>query len=127
MILGLLLLTAGVAHAETGTTFTMGEGNRSCGQLIAALGDTPPGKYREMNTASGVLINEYKAYQEWLLGFVSGFNASHDIEQQVKVDLAGMDLWMRSWCYQHLTESVFQGAMAFIKEEIRIEAATGRR
>jgi hypothetical protein len=42
MILGLLLLTANVAHAETGDdVFTIGVGHNSCGQLIAAIGNTP--------------------------------------------------------------------------------------
>jgi hypothetical protein len=67
-----LLLTA-VAHAAT--VFEIGSGQDSCGKYIAALGDAPPGKYRVMNTARGVYICENKVYEQWLLGFVSGFNA----------------------------------------------------
>jgi hypothetical protein len=64
-----------------------------------------------MNTPSGVFVNEYTQYQEWLMGFVSGFNDAHanDVEQQVrKIDLAGMDLWMRNWCNQRPTKAVWQ-------------------
>jgi hypothetical protein len=112
-----LLLTA-VAHAAS--VFEIGAGNNnSCGKFIAAIGDAPPGKYREMNTARGVYVSENKVYQEWLMGFVTGFNASHagDLEQQVtKIDPAGMDLWMRNWCNKHPTQEVFEGAYAFINE-----------
>ena len=45
MILGILLLTADVAHAETGDKgyFTLGLGAPSCGQFIAVIGNAPQG------------------------------------------------------------------------------------
>jgi hypothetical protein len=116
MILGLLLLTAGVARAEPGETLVMGSGQYSCGQFIAAIGDAPPGRFRGMNTAKGVIVSENARYQEWLAGFVSGFNASHNGDQLTKIDPAGMDLWMRNWCNKHPTEMVFDGAVTFINE-----------
>jgi hypothetical protein len=67
MILGLLLLTANVAHAETGDdVFTIGVGHNSCGQLIAAIGNTPLGKHEEAGTSRGVVVNEYAMYLQWL-------------------------------------------------------------
>jgi hypothetical protein len=125
LALGVLLLTAGVARADMGT-FVLGSGHDSCGRLIATIGSAPPGSYKTMNTGSGVFISEYKQYQEWLMGFVSGFNGAHanQIEQQVKsIDLAGMDLWMRNWCNQHPRRTVFEGASAFI-DEMRINPAS---
>ena len=56
------------------------------------------------------------------MGFVSGFNAMHEEEQQVSVDLAGLDLWMRNWCNKHPAQKVFHGALAFI-DEMRSNAA----
>ena len=47
-----LLLTANVAHAQTGKTFIIGVGRNSCGQLIAASGKTPLGQRQEMDTES---------------------------------------------------------------------------
>jgi hypothetical protein len=115
------------AHAETGGVFVIGSGQDSCGKLIAAVDGVPPGKYKQMNTQSGVFIGESTKYQEWLMGFVSGFNVSRTDEQQVKgIDLAEMDLWMRNWCNQNPTKTVFQGAFAFI-EEMRSNAAAGQR
>src|SRR6516164_8714170 len=112
-----LLLTA-AAHAQTGRTFVIGSGQDSCGKFIAALG-APPGKYRDMNMVGGVYVSENKVYQEWLMGFVTGYNWSHssDLEREVtKIDPAGMDLGMRNWCNQHPTDSVWDGASVFVNE-----------
>jgi hypothetical protein len=120
MILGLLLLTANVAHAETGDdVFTIGVGHNSCGQLIAAIGNTPLGKHEEAGTSRGVVVNEYAMYLQWLGGFVSGYNATKYSEKQPQVrgvEAAGMDLWMRNWCNEHPTQKVIVGAIAFINE-----------
>jgi hypothetical protein len=116
--LATVVLMADVAHAKT-QTWIMGPGHGSCGALIAAAGNTPPGEHKQINMPSGVFIDEYAEYQGWLMGFVSGFNAAHgdDDEQQVKgTDIAGMDLWMRNWCNQHPTETVFDAASAFVNE-----------
>jgi hypothetical protein len=114
------VLMADVAHAEGVAVF--GSGQNSCGKLVAAAGNIPPGvHYRSTNHEVGDIVNEYAQYQEWLMGFVSGFNAhqTSDANQDVQVkgiDLAGMDLWMRNWCNKHPTQSVYQAAVAFINE-----------
>jgi hypothetical protein len=118
LILGLLLLTADVAEAGS-SFFVIGSGQDSCGKFIATIGDLPPGKYRNVDTATGVFVSENSEYQEWLEGFVSGFNyrSGGNLEQQVtKIDAAGLDLWMRNWCNKHPTQTVSQGAMTFINE-----------
>jgi hypothetical protein len=115
-----------VAHAETGVTHVLGAGYDSCGQLIAAVGDAPPGKFKKRNTATGVLLNEYARYQEWLGGFISGFNAVHEEKQQISIDMAGIDLWMRNWCNKNPTKSVFYGASVLINE-LQGDAAAGQR
>jgi len=96
MILGILLLTADVAHAETGDKgyFTLGLGAPSCGQFIAVIGNAPPGKY---DVAYGM-------YVSWLGGFVSGYNATQ------------YGLWMRNWCDKNPTKMVADGAVALINE-----------
>jgi hypothetical protein len=132
--LGLLLLTADVAHAEQ-TLYTIGIGNLSCGKFIASIGKRPPGKV--MATRDGDLVSENAQYLQWLLGFVSGvnstlyvYNVAHPGEEQQQqienIDAAGVDLWMRNWCNQHPVKSVFEGAVAFIGE-MRTNAATVRR
>ncbi len=123
------MIWGAVAHAEPSAVLAIGSGTElSCGGLIAAIGDLPPGKHRKMNNAMGVFVSEYKGYQEWLMGFMSGFNRAHagDEKQQVaNIGIAGMDLWMRNWCNKHPTKLVFDGADAFI-DEMRNDAAARR-
>jgi hypothetical protein len=111
-----LLGSGGGAHAESGTTFVIGAGHDSCGQFIATIGKHAPGMMGVMPTGDGDFVSKNAEYQQWLLGFVSGFNVAHPDEQkQVRgIDLAGMDLWMRNWCNKNLTQTVFEGASVFI-------------
>ena len=127
MILGALLLTANVAHAETGKPFIIGVGRNSCGQLIAASGKGPLGQHQEMDTEKGVFVGEYAEYLGWLEGFVSGYNATAERQKQVRgIEAAAMDLWMRNWCKEHPTQKVFEAATVFINE-VLTNAAAGRR
>lgn len=118
------LLMASNVHAGT---LMLGAGQQSCGRLIAAASvGVLPGKYIKMNTQQGEFFNEYKEYQEWLMGFISGFNAAHgdDINQQVgNIDLAGLDVWIRNWCNRNPTKLVFEGGNAFV-DEMRTGAPT---
>jgi hypothetical protein len=119
-----------VAHAGPEITYfaNVGSvGSNSCGKLIAAVGKYGfPGKKQVLdNTDYGRFVSENSEYQQWLLGFVSGFNAAHASEpdkQATGIDQAGMDLWMRNWCNKNPTKTVFDGANAFI-DEMRGNAA----
>jgi hypothetical protein len=92
----------------------LGAGQNSCGQLIAASTGIPPGNYKKMETVNGQFVHDFARYQGWLMGFVSGYNeAQSNDTQQIKVDLAGLDLWMRNWCNKNPTKLVFDGAHAF--------------
>jgi hypothetical protein len=127
MALCVLLLTADVAHAED--TLVVGAGLNSCGALISAVGDVPLGKAREMNTASGTFVSENARYQQWLMGFVSGFNLAHSVpgyKQLEEIDLPGIDWWMRKWCRDHPTKKIVDGAVAFVSEMLTNVAARKR-
>ena len=123
------MIWGAVAHAEvTG----WGVGSHSCGRFIATIGNLPPGEYRSVDPRNDHFVSENTQYQQWLMGFLTGFNfnafntaPADDQGQQIsgRIDLAGMDLWMRNWCNQHPTESVFHGAAAFINEMMRTNAA----
>jgi hypothetical protein len=69
----------------------------------------PPGKY---DVAYGM-------YVSWLGGFVSGYNATQYGQQKpqiTRIDMAGIDLWMRNWCNKNPTKMVADGAVALINE-----------
>jgi len=55
----------------------MGVGQRSCGQFIATISKIPPGEAGIMHTRDGLFVSENVEYQQWLSGFVSGFNDAH--------------------------------------------------
>jgi hypothetical protein len=119
LVVCVVTMTLGaVAHAQTGMAPVMGMGASSCGRFIAVMGKNPPGKIQAMDdTGLGRFVSENSDYQQWLLGFVTGYNAARVGQQQVTgIDLAGMDLWMRNWCNQNPTKTVFEGANAFIIE-----------
>jgi hypothetical protein len=104
------------AHADTAV---IGMGGFLCGQFIATIGKLPPGRMNKMQTHDGDLVTENTGYVEWLAGFVSGFNFAQGGAQEmqvIRIDLAGMDLWMRNWCNKHPTQTVFEGGAAFIHE-----------
>jgi hypothetical protein len=106
-----VVCVAGAAHAQEGT-IVLG-GAVSCGKFIAASTGVPPGSYKQ--TRDGQFVDDFARYQGWLMGFVSGYNdaQSDNLTQQIKVDLAGLDLWMRNWCNKNPTKSVYEGASAF--------------
>ena len=112
------MIWGAVAHAETGSVTVKGVGAYSCAQFIATIGNHAPGETAvKGNTGSGRLVGENSLYQQWVMGFATGFNATQAGEQQIKgVDLAAVDLWMRNWCNQHPEKMVFDGAVAFIAE-----------
>ena len=68
------------------------------------------------------LVSVNAEYQQWLLGYVSAANATLSALNAAhpdpfkRIDLAGMDLWMRNWCNQHPTQTVYEGANAFVDE-----------
>jgi hypothetical protein len=46
-------------------------------------------------------------YLEWLLGFISGYNATlNDPTDRVQVDVAAVDLYVRWWCGQNRTSNI---------------------
>jgi len=123
------LIWGAVAHAEPPAISVIGIGKYSCGQFISTMGKHPPGMMQTTPAGDGNLVSENAEYLQWLAGFVTGFNAAHisGLEQQVtRIDLIGLDLWMRNWCNQNPVKPVFEGAFAFI-EEMRIKAPAGQR
>ena len=126
-----------VAHADSpavtvqgvgvhSDTYVVGIGQSSCSSFIAAIGNTRPGMMKKMDTPDGAFVGENAEYQEWLLGFVSGFNEAQygDKQKQIvaNVDMAAIDQWMRNWCNQNPTRTVFEGASTLI-DEMRSNAA----
>jgi hypothetical protein len=108
------MIWGAVAHAESPTTYVLGVGSYSCGRFIATTSKHLPGTI--MPSRDGNFVSENAEYLGWLAGFLSGFNSAHSAEQQIKIDLAGLDLWMRNWCNKHPGQRLYDGEVAFINE-----------
>ena len=94
----------------------LGVGQRSCGQFMAAVGQAPVGQVKQHTATDGTkYYAELIRYNEWMMGFVTGFNSSRedDSDYQIRVDMAALNLWLRKWCNDNPTKAVSQAAVAF--------------
>lgn len=107
----------------------LGAGQKSCAQFLMAItspsgAQTPIGQVWSQGTPSGArMYAELARYQEWMTGFITGYNAAHeaDIDGQIKIELAAMDAWLRNWCNGNPTRSVAEAG-----RQLRYELA-GKR
>jgi hypothetical protein len=53
----------------------------------------------------GKYYAELIRYNEWMMGFVTGFNVSHEdsTDDQINVDMPSLDVWIRKWCNDNPT------------------------
>ncbi|WP_130217663.1 hypothetical protein [Bradyrhizobium genosp. SA-3] len=113
----IVLCLVSQARAAEGV-LVIGAGQRSCGQFIAAVGQTPVGQILYVERPNGKLYGELIRYHEWMEGFISGFNSGFqsNIDDQVRIDLSSMDLWMRNWCNAHPTKTIADAGLALTGE-----------
>jgi hypothetical protein len=54
-------------------------------------------------------------YLEWLLGFITGRNATPiAVRDQVQIDAAAADLYVRDWCGRNPSSNVFTAIHHFL-------------
>lgn len=109
LIVGALLVGYGIARAQTGTFMVYGplksDDFVSCGQWTISF----PG--------------EKKAYDWWLLGFVSG--AGYGLKnngQLARTDSAGLEGWVEKYCADHPLDPLPKAAVSLV-EELKARAA----
>jgi hypothetical protein len=98
----------------------IGAGQKSCGTFIAAVHargtETPVGSSWQTTAPNGAkMFSEITRFQEWMMGFVTGYNHANesDVDLQISIDLAALDLWLRNYCKQNPTKTVVQAAGDF--------------
>jgi hypothetical protein len=97
----------------------LGAGQRSCGQFIAAVGQAPVGAVAMVEKRDGSkLYGELIRFREWMESFVSGYNAAYEAntDDQIRINLSSLDLWLRNWCNAHPTKSFAQAGQALRDE-----------
>lgn len=74
---------AGPALAGQAGVMTLGVGQRSCGQFIAAVGQAPLGAtVQRKSQDGGRFYAELIRYHEWIMGFVTGYNSAYEEEHR---------------------------------------------
>jgi hypothetical protein len=98
--------------------YALGVGTDSCSAFISHIA-APPGKSISRTAPDDGLdyYSKSTTYFEWLLGFVTGYNAAvSDTGKQIQIDPAAVDLYVRSWCAQNPTSNIFTAAHQFLNK-----------
>jgi hypothetical protein len=98
--------------------WVQGFGNYSCAKFLNASVGTPFGEMGEHPWNGKTFVTENAAYQEWLEGYISGFNMFFAFgepgQPDIRVDIAGIDAWVRNYCQTHPADSLTTAAWSFI-------------
>jgi hypothetical protein len=96
-----------------------GAGLRSCGSLLEAFEIRPKPDAVEIDGEP--YESRSAVYEQWILGFVSGYNTANERSRNVEVvDTTGITAWIRRWCSDHPTKQVMEATMKFMFEESRL-------
>ena len=98
--------------------YALGVGTDSCSSFISHI-VAPPGKSisRTAPDDGRDYYSKSTTYFEWLLGFVTGYNAAvNDTGKQIQLDPAAVDVYVRSWCAQNPTGNIFTAANQFLNK-----------
>ena len=73
---------------------------------------------RSIDLPEGRAYDEHIRYAEWVLGFLTATNLwVMDGRNQLRIDNAAIDVWIRKWCEQNPTKPLFQAANAFVLDQ----------
>jgi hypothetical protein len=76
-----------------------GLGGHSCGKYLAAVHGHAPGTGRVLNRPDGPAYDDHVRYMDWLNGFLTATNwFVLDERNQIQIDNAAIDVWIRKWC-----------------------------
>lgn len=112
------LLLANAAHA--GQAVTIGAGNASCGTFLTAMNamsPAPGGEVRVITYDAKHWYEEGTQYFQWIWGYVSGYNATQPMGQQIKVDQDGITQWVKHYCENNADVTLLYATGAFIVHE----------
>jgi hypothetical protein len=99
-----------------------GNNSDNSGRYLSGVHNHPPGTPRVMKHEEGRFADEHSGYLDWLAGFVTASNAwiaRTGTGNSIRTDYAAIDVWVRKWCEQNPTRSVFEAANAFVMDHNR--------
>jgi hypothetical protein len=92
-------------------------GTDSCGEFISQIVATPGQTVSRTAPDDGRdYYSKSTSYLEWLLGFVTGYNAASDPRNQFQLNAADIDLYVRDWCTQNPTSNIFTAVRQFLNK-----------
>jgi hypothetical protein len=115
-----VLILSSACHAQDGkVAWVRGLGNDSCGKYLAAVHGHAPGAGNTVNHPQhGRYYDDHVRYMDWLSGFVGATNWwVADEPNQIRVDNAAIDVWIRKWCEQNPTKALVEAASAFVWDQ----------
>ena len=99
-------------------TYIYSLGQNSCGKYLAAVHGHAPGKGIFLDRPDGQYYDDHFLYAEWLSGFLSAANwLVINESNQLQIDNAAIDVWIRKWCEQNPTKSLGEAAVAFVWDQ----------
>jgi hypothetical protein len=104
-------------HSNSQQIYAFGVGTDSCSVFISQI-VAPPGKTvsRRAPDDGRDYYSKSTIYLEWLLGFVTGYNAASGPQSQFQFDAAAVDLYVRNWCAQNPTGNIFTAVRQFLNK-----------
>jgi hypothetical protein len=119
--------TAGYAQQA----YVSAPGTHSCGKYLAAVHGHAPGKGIGFNDRwRGQFSDDHTRYLDWLAGFLTATNWWVTNEPNgIQSDNAAIDVWIRKWCEQNPTKTLFDAASAFVWDQRKdyLEAWSARQ
>jgi hypothetical protein len=126
-----LILSYGTTASYAQGVYVSGLGNDSCGKYLAAVHGHPPGAGKVINPPrGGQFSDDHHLYMAWLGGFFSATNQwVLNAPNGIQIDNAAIDVWIRKWCEQNPTKSLFEAASAFVWDQRKdyLEAWSARQ
>jgi hypothetical protein len=112
LVTAVFVFIVAVGHSSvcsSQTIYAPGVGTDSCSTYIAQI-SASPGKSvsRVAPDAGKTYYARSTTYLEWLLGFLTGYNAPMaDPQKQITLHATAVDLYVRDWCSRNPTSNIF--------------------
>jgi len=100
------LMATGAAGAEKLPPL-WGYGVKSCDAYLSAADGNEKGDELQ--------VWEYRRYEDWLTGFISGLNLATGKDVLVGADIGSAMQRIRAWCGGHKKEDFFNGTMDLVR------------
>ena len=98
--------------------YTFGVGGDSCVSYVSHV-TAWSDKWASRTPPEDRQDSQSTIYLEWLLGFISGYNATlNDPTERVQVDVDAVDRYVRWWCGQNRAGNISSAVQRFLNGDV---------